>query len=95
MVSDTRAAERAHRRAAEAEIGFAAPIAEVVSRLFAGKGIVGDLVVAKAAPGQHIAHREERLRDAAVVGERKATSSRELAELGARLDRQLVAGEVT
>ena len=77
--------------AAEAEVLVAAPVAEVVARLFAGLRVVRDLVVPEAAGAERLVDREEGVGDRAVVGQRQAPAPRELAEARARLDRELVA----
>src|SRR5262249_45241844 len=80
--------------AAKAQIFLAAPVAEVVPRFVTRERIVGDLVVTKAAGFEGLVDGEEGCRLPRVVGERQATAPGELAEAGARLDGELVTGEV-
>src|SRR5581483_10828424 len=80
--------------ATHAEVVVTAPVAEVVTRLRAGLRVVRDLVVAKTTLLERLFDRDERFRNDAVFGARQSPDLGELAEARARLDRELVAGEV-
>ena len=85
------AVREAERARTEAEVVVAPPVAEVVARLFAGLRVVRDLVVREARGPSASSMAKKASATVAVVGERQPAPPRELAELRARLDGQLVA----
>jgi hypothetical protein len=91
----SRRAQEPVRPAAEAEVLIPVPVGEVVAGFLSGLGVIRDLVVTEAPNRERLVDREEGVGDRLVLGAREATRARELAELRAGLDGELVRRDMT